>query len=294
MTTPTILPIGEQTSARRRIEPRAEFSDILRNEAVLRLPTRETQRRAAGWLALRMRQAGWPMRPKSLASCAILAGALAGGAAFLVLRNAFLSVPVAVAAAWMPIGLLARARHLRRSAIRAQLPAMVDQLIRTTRTGRSLEQSFESVAESCPAPLGAELRQCAVRLRLGIPMTEALADLPVQTGVASLQVLVLAFTVHHESGCDVVDVLERLARSLRRPIPARSGIRASATVTHVTALLMLAIPAAALVFLLAGDPESLLQLVESPTGRTVTLIAALSQASGTLWLYHLLRQSLPR
>ena len=61
----------------------------------------------------------------------------------------------------LPVGITIGLRNRRQTAIMAQLPGMADELARSARAGRNLEQSLMLVAGGTPAPLGDELKVCA-------------------------------------------------------------------------------------------------------------------------------------
>ena len=69
---------------------------------------------------------------------------------------------------------------------------MVEELARAARTGRSIDQCFHAVAQDTPAPLGPELQLCARRSQMGLDLATALEDLPVRTGLVSLNVFTMA------------------------------------------------------------------------------------------------------
>jgi tight adherence protein B len=135
------------------------------------------------------------------------------------------------------------------------------------------------------------MQRCVRRLQLGMSIPEALRDLPHRTGLSSTNVLVTALAVHRETGGDLVQVLERLARTIRDRIQFQGRLRAATAASRATAILMVAVPPAVLVFFTFRDPGYLGELMNSAWGRRVTLTAVVLQVVGTLWVLRVLKRS---
>jgi tight adherence protein B len=182
-------------------------------------------------------------------------------------------------------------RNRRQTEMLKQLPAMLDELARAARTGRSLEKCLALVADDTPQPLGGELRRCTRRIDLGMSITDALGELPERTGLPSTNVFVSALAVHRETGGDLVKVLERLAQTLRSRIQFQGRLKAATAASRATALLMIVVPPAVLAFFIFRDPDYLNNLMRSEWGFRVTLIAAALQVVGSLWVLRILKHS---
>src|SRR5690606_25222950 len=107
----------------------------------------------------------------------------------------------------IPIVTVVFLRQRRQRQILDQMPGMIAELARAARTGRSLEQCFELAANDTPSPLGRDLQMCSRKMQLGLPLPEAIDNLPERTGVTSMSVFVTALKVHHQTGGDLVRVL---------------------------------------------------------------------------------------
>lgn len=124
------------------------------------------------------------------------------------------------------------------------------------KTGRSLDQCMQLVAEDTPSPLGDELRLCVQKMDLGMSVSEAIRDLPYRTGVVSLNVLRTALTVHHQTG-DLISVLDRLSSTIRDRISYLGRLKAATAASRASAIMMLIIPPGVVVFFLFRDPDYL-------------------------------------
>ncbi len=276
------------------ITARPEFAAILRDQQSFAVEGDDSLgNRLNGWFDRLLVQAGSEVSPAMVLALCVCSAAACAGAVFVIQENLLTTGLAAVIGAAAPIIVAAIVRARRQSQMLQQLPAMMDELARAARTGRSLEKCLEIVADDTPQPLGGELSRCVRRLQLGMSIPEALRDLPHRTGLASTNVLVTALTVHRETGGDLVQVLERLARTIRDRIQFQGRLKAATAASRATAILMVAVPPAVLIFFTFRDPGYLTELMNSEWGRRVTLLAIVLQVIGSLWVFRVLKRSQP-
>jgi tight adherence protein B len=271
------------------INPRPEFAAILRDQHEFAVAGRDTLgNRLNGWFDRLMIQSGAEITPAMLLALCVCSALTCGGMAFVIQENLLTTAVGALLGAAVPVVAAVVIRTRRQTAMLQQLPAMLDELARAARTGRSLEKCLALVADDTQEPLGGELRRCTRRLDLGMSITDSLSELPLRTGLPSANVLVSALAVHRETGGDLVKVLERLAQTLRTRIQFQGRLKAATAASRATALLMLVVPPAVLAFFIFRDPEYLTNLMRSAWGFRVTLTAAAMQVIGSLWVLRIL------
>lgn len=275
-----------------RIESKPEFSSILREEVEFSSGAADSSSdRINRWFDDLMLQSGLGMSPAALLMLCLMSGVLCGGLAFVIQENLLTTAVGLGIGVILPVLVVVFIRNRRQKQILDQIPPMVEELARASRTGRSLEQCFQFVAEDIDKPLGDELKRCARKLDLGISLPEAIRDLPERTGVVGLTLFVTALSVHHQTGGDLVSVLERLARAMRERTLFLGRLRASTTSSRATAVLMLVLPPAVLLFFAFRDPGYIDQLFNSVWGRNITTLAFILQLIGTLWVRRVLKSS---
>lgn len=274
------------------IPQQSEFAAILREQQEYAVTGRDTLgNRLNGWFDRLMIQSGAQLSPAMLLAVCICAALAAGGLLFVIQENLLTTAIGALFGAAAPLVAAVVIRNRRQAEMLRQLPAMLDELARAARTGRSLEKCLAMVADDTPQPLGGELRRCTRRIDLGMSITDALGDLPLRTGLPSTNIFVSALAVHRETGGDLVKVLERLAHTLRSRIQFQGRLKAATAASRATALLMLVVPPAVLAFFIFRDPDYLNNLMQSEWGFRVTLIAAVLQVVGSIWVLRILKHS---
>lgn len=238
-----------------------------------------------------MVQSGIEMSPGVLMFFCLFVGLLAGGFVFVFQENLLTAGFLASVGAAIPIVVTMVTRTRRQQKMMQQLPSMIDELARSAKTGRSIQQCWEIVANDTAEPLGDELKTCSKRMRMGQDLPEAVNDLPYRTGIVTLNILVTALSVHHQTGGDLVSVLERLSQTIRDRLLFLGRLRAATTGSRATAALMLGLPVFIAGFFSLRDAEYLPKLMASSMGQTVTLIAVVLQMIGSIWIWTVLRNS---
>jgi tight adherence protein B len=95
---------------------------------------------------------------------------------------------------------------------------------------------------------------------------------------------------HSESGGNMPALLDRLAASMRDRNQFRGYFRAVTALGRATAIfLALAGPFGVLLYLVF-QPELFARFLDAPEGRQITLVAAVLEVIGLVWLFFLLRR----
>ncbi len=222
------------------IKPQPGFAGILRNDETYARPDGQGMGQSInGWFDKLMVQSGLEISPGMLLMLCFLSSLALGGALF-VWQEDFLSTAfAALIGALLPLGATVLARSRRQKEILEQMPAMVGELARAARTGRSLEQCLELVADDTPTPLGTELKRCAHRMQLGVGLPAALEELPERTGVVSLNVLVTALVVPSSNRRKPRYGARTLAADVRDRITFLGRLRTATSASRATAIMML-------------------------------------------------------
>ena len=274
------------------IDVRPEFAGILRDDETFYVDDDQSvSNNINGWFDTLLVQSGLGMSPTVLLFLSMLSGVALGGAVFVWQDNPLSAAFAAGIGFLLPIMLTMFIRQRRQTQMMNQLPPMIDELARAAKTGRSMEHCFQLVANDTPAPLGTELRLCSRRLELGLPMSEALDELPYRTGLISSSVLATALGVHQQTGGDLVKVLERLAVTIRDRIQFQGRLRAATAASRYVAFLMIALPPAILAFFIVRDPQYMTKLMDADWGRWATTTAFILEVIGVIWILRILGSS---
>jgi tight adherence protein B len=274
------------------IEPLPAFSEILRDQELYGTRGDEGFGNSINtWFDTLMIQSGIGVGPSVMLFLCAFCGMTLAGLVFVVQENLPSALLLAMIGFAAPVVVAVAMRQRRQKQMMAQLPAMIDELARAAKTGRSIEQCWELVGNDAAAPLGNELQECSRRMKMGEDMTQALKELPYRTGLITLNILVTALTVHQLTGGDLVSVLERLSQTIRDRLLFLGRLRAATTGSRATAVLMLALPVCIVVFFSIRDPLYVQKLMTSDIGRKVTLGSIAMEIFGSMFILRILQNS---
>lgn len=282
--------MSTETATLAPIKSRPEFAGILREEEVFATGADEglSEQLNVEFDKL-MLQAGLEVAPTMVLMLCLICGVGLGGIVFVIQENLLSTCLGTAIGCGVPIAWAAIARSRRQTQLMAQMPGMCDELARAAKTGRSLEQCLDLVAADTPAPLGDELKRCARKSQLGIPVVSAVAELPERTGLVSLNVFVMALSVHQQTGGDLVTVLDRLSATIRDRIGFLGRLRAATAASRASAILMIGLPPAIMAFFIFRDPDYFTRLMSATWGRSITITAVVLQIIGSIWVMRILK-----
>ena len=238
-----------------------------------------------------MLQSGLDISPTVVIMLCMLSGIVFGGL-ILVFQENLLSATIGlIMGSIIPLLFVMFTRMKRQRLMTQQLPGMIEELARSAKTGRSIDQCCAMVADDTPEPLGPELRVCARRMQMGEDVASSLRDLPERTGLVALNILVTTLAVHQETGGDLVMVLERLAQTIRDRLLFLGRLRAITIGSRWTAILMLALPPLIIMFFMLREPTYLSQLMSTYWGKFMTISAVILDLLGSIIVLSILRGS---
>lgn len=222
----------------------------------------------------------WSMWLVSLAVAAV-AGAAAGGAgAAAVAVGAVVATPLV---AW---------RLLRRRAgdrLEAALPAAVDAVARSLRSGVSLRLAIAEAAAVTPGPLAAELGSVARSIQRGSSVVAALEAWGERQPTPGVRLVVSALCLGAETGGALARAVDGVAATLRQRLAARAEARALATQARASAAVLAAAPLAFTAVTSLADARTATFLFRTPTGLLCLAGGLALDAAGALWMARLTR-----
>ena len=273
------------------IEPQLEFADILRDEPFASGDRRGRAERINRAFDRLVVQSGTRLSGQVVLRLCLLVALTSGGSVFVLTENLLATGLTAGASALVPVLELAVRRARRRARLSEQLPALVEQMLRSARAGRDWQASLEQVALRTAAPLGDELRLALGRTQLGLSLGDALGELPERTGLPAMHVLVAAIRLAERRGGDLADCLEDLAKSVRGRAREVRQSREATALEWASGVLVFLLQALVVWLFVVADPQQVSRMVASRAS------LALAAAAGTILIagwYCLLRFSAAR
>ncbi len=206
---------------------------------------------------------------------------LALGLACTLFRGPLLGTLGAAVGASAPLAYVRARRAARRERFLKQLPGAFDLMARVIRTGQSVPQALQAVAEASEEPVAGAFSECEKRQNLGLSPEAAFRELARTTGVLEVRIFVMALIIQRQTGGKLSDVLERLAGLIRDRLRLRKQVRTLTAEGRLQGLTLLVLPFlmfAAMMVLNRAYAESLLEHVP------LLVATGVSMGVGFLWI----------
>jgi tight adherence protein B len=199
-------------------------------------------------------QSGVAMRLDQLLVACASVGLVAFLPGALIWQNWLLSIALGLIAAPLPLAYISFVRARRRATILQQLPGAFDLMARTLRSGQTISQSFQCVADEAPAPICEEFSFCYEQQNLGLSPEAAMRDLARRTGLLELKIFVMAVMIHRQTGGNMSELLDKLGQVIRARVRIRGAVKALTAEGMMQAYVLLALPPGMLLIMWVMNP----------------------------------------
>ena len=219
-----------------------------------------------GMLSRRIEKAGLALSPAR----AVLVMALLAGAAFVGLTlgtGAGLALRLAASAVVGPalvILWINRRAKARLSQIEEQLPDAVELMVRSLRVGHPFASAVQIVAKETAEPLASEMAAIADEVAYGRDMGEALSEMAERIDLQDLRFLAVAVTIQQQSGGNLAEVLDGLAKVVRARFKLFRRVSAITAEAKWSGNFLSAFPVVATVGINFADPNYFDEVMETP------------------------------
>ncbi|OYD25387.1 type II secretion system F family protein [Oceanimonas baumannii] len=170
-----------------------------------------------------------------------------------------------------------------------QLPAFIDHIIRSLKSGRTLMEGMDQAVDSAANPLKSAFERSQRFMHRGASMEDAMDDLAGLYQIKEFQLLALAVRVNQKYGGNAVEVLSQLVSMIHERDKAARQLKAMTGETRVSALVLGLLPVSLAAYVFISSPDFFLELWHDPSGKKLLLFAFLFQVVGSLTLWRMLR-----
>ena len=216
--------------------------------------------------------------------------ALVGLFLWALLRAPGWSAPLfAVAAGALPGLQVWRARARRLRALEQQLPDALDLMSRALRAGHAFTSALQMVGDEGPQPIAREFATTFDEINFGVPVGDALVNLSVRVPVTDLRFFVVAVTIQRETGGNLAELLDKLAKLMRERFKLLGSIRVLSSEGRLSAWILSALPFGLVAVINLVNPQFMSILWRDVAGLTAIYISLALMALGIVWMWRTIR-----
>jgi len=164
---------------------------------------------------------------------------------------------------FLPRIIVGRLVNQRLYAFEEQLADTLGLWVNALRSGYSVLQAMEAIAQDAPEPTMTEFERVVREVQLGISMEDALDHLLERIQSEDLDLVVTAVNIQREVGGNLAEILEVISHTIRERIKLKGEIRVLTSQGRITGYLISFLPIGLALFLNVASPGYMGQLFEN-------------------------------
>jgi tight adherence protein B len=154
-------------------------------------------------------------------------------------------------------------------------------MARVIRSGQSVPQSLQAVADTFENPIAAEFANCQKRQNLGLRPEVAFHEMAHSSGILELRIFVMALLIQRQTGGNLSEVLERLSTLIRERLRLRKRVRALTAEGRLQGWTLLVLPFVVFGAMMVINPAYAGVLLDH---HLLLAATGLSMTVGALWI----------
>lgn len=157
--------------------------------------------------------------------------------------------------------------------IEEQLPDAVELMVRSLRVGHPFSSAIQIVAKEIPDPLGSEMGVIADESAYGRDVADALKHLAERMDMQDLRFLAVAVSIQQQSGGNLAEILEGLARVIRSRFKLFRRVKAITAESKWSGMFLSGFPIVALIMINVIQPDYYDDVKDTPAFVPAALVA---------------------
>jgi tight adherence protein B len=238
-------------------------------------------------LARRLEHADLRLTVGALLATACIASLVAYVIGYVLSGYHWVALPVAGAALWVPFAVVRVKANQRIRTFEDQFPEAIDLITRALRAGHAFTGALSMVAEEAPQPVGGEFRKLYDAQNFGRPLPDAMREFARRIPVLDAKFFVTAVLTQRESGGNLSEVLDNLARVIRERFKVKRQIRVVSAHGRITGAVLMSLPPFLAVSFMVISPGHLQTMTGDVLGWWMIGGAVFLQLTGSLFIRRL-------
>lgn len=225
-----------------------------------------------------------------LLSAGVLAVATFLGITFFTANRMF-GLIGAIVAGVIPFIVVRRKKTNRLRKFEEQFPEAIDLIGRALRAGHAFTTGLAMVAEEIGKPVGEEFQLLYDRQNYGMALPDAMRAFAARIPLIDARFFVTAVLTQRETGGNLGEVLDNLARVIRDRFRVNRQVRVLTAHGRITGWILAGMPPALAAAMFVVAPNQMKMLTSDPLGIQMIVGALILQIIGTLIIWKLVNIS---
>ena len=210
--------------------------------------------------------------------------ALLGFLLVLIITRSFLLSLPGMVFGLLPYFVIKFIKARRMKKFEEQLPDALDMIARSLRAGHALSGGLEMAGQEFSEPLGPEFARTVRQITFGVNLERALRNMSERVDCPDLKFLVVSVMIQRESGGNLGEIMENIARIIRERFQLRGKIRTLAAEGKFSAIILIALPFLIALALFFINPDYIKELINDTKGRMIIAGAIVMMCVGVYFM----------
>jgi tight adherence protein B len=208
---------------------------------------------------------------------------------YMLTENLWVMLLIAVTLASLPYFYLRMKKNRKAAAFESLMPDAMELLARSLRAGHTLPSAIELLGQEMDDPVGTEMKIAYEEQKLGLGVPDSLLQMLRRVDSLDLRYFVSAVVIQQETGGNLAELMENIARVVRNRLNFKAKVRALAASGRISASIMMAAPFVAFVGLMMVAPGYERILTTSSVGMKILIGGAILAALGGFLIRRMVR-----
>jgi len=180
-------------------------------------------------------------------------------------------------------------KQLRLQQMEEQLPEVLDMLARSLKAGHAFTGGLQMISQEFSDPAGTEFRKTLDEINFGIAYEDALKNMVARMDSDDLKLFVISVIIQRESGGNLAEILENIARLIRARFVLKGQIKTLSAEARLSAVILTGLPffVGFLIFFLNRDYVQL--LIVDPIGHVLLIVGGIMLLMGIIIMRRMAR-----
>lgn len=202
--------------------------------------------------------------------------------AWALTGSLLLALPIALILSALPFVFVRVKATQRIRLFEDQFPEAIDLMARALRAGHAFPTALMMAADESPQPVGGEFRRLYDQQNFGMPFPDAMREFAGRLPLLDAKFFVTAVLTQRESGGNLAEILDNLARVIRERFKVKRQIRVTSAHGKMTGGVLMALPPFLALCFMVINPGHLRIMLNDPLGVWMIAAAICLQVTGML------------
>jgi tight adherence protein B len=206
-----------------------------------------------------------------------------------ITKNPLLALVAGGAAGLLPYFYLKWKKAGKTIKFESQMPDAMELLARSLRAGHTMPSAMELLGEEMGDPVGTEMKIAYEEQRFGISVPESLTHMVQRVDSMDLRYFVAAVLIQQETGGNLAELMENIARVIRDRLNFKAKVKALAASGRISAWIMIVTPIVTFFAIMVLAPQYGKILVTSSLGQKLLMVGVVLGIIGAYLLRRMIQ-----